>query len=125
MGIFNLLFYATFCFTLSVVLVYSRSLFFGVVRSQEVLSSYECGFEPLSPSHTPFCIKFFLLAILFIVFDVEVAFIVPSLFSSLLIWSFVLLLLFGVFLSQLGLLCLSSYLTVWFFLVLATLCTCG
>jgi len=33
--------------------------------------------------------------------------------------------LFGVFLSQLGLLCLSSYLTVWFFLVLATLCTCG
>ena len=33
--------------------------------------------------------------------------------------------LLGIFFSQLGLLCISSPLTLWFFLVLATLCTCG
>lgn len=61
----------------------------------EQTSSYECGFEPIGTNHVPFCMKFFLLAILFIVFDVEVSFIVPSLYSSLLMVSFVLLLLLG------------------------------
>ena len=39
--------------------------------------------------------KFFLLALLFLVFDVEVRFLVPSLFSSTLIFSFILILLLG------------------------------
>ena len=96
-AILNLLFYSLLCFALSLVLVYGSRFFFGVVASPQVLSPYECGFEPLSTSHSPFCIKFFLLAILFIVFDVEVAFLVPTIFSSVLIWSFVLLLLFGLY----------------------------
>ena len=63
--------------------------------TSDELSSYECGFEPLGLNHVPFCIKFFLLAIIFIVFDVEVSFVVPSLFSSSLIFSFTIVLLLG------------------------------
>lgn len=59
------------------------------------LSSYECGFEPIGSSHLPFCIKFFLLALFFLVFDVEIAFIVPSLFRSTLIFCFVIVLFLG------------------------------
>lgn len=65
------------------------------MASKEESSSYECGFEPLSCNHIPFCMKFFLLAIIFIVFDVEVSFLVPSLYTSSLIFSFTLLLLIG------------------------------
>ena len=39
--------------------------------------------------------KFFLLAIIFLVFDVEVAFLVPSLYSSSIIFSFTLVLILG------------------------------
>lgn len=66
-----------------------------VPNSAESLSSYECGFEPSGLSHVPFCIKFFLLAIIFLVFDVEVAFLLPSLYNSYIILSFVLVLLLG------------------------------
>jgi len=84
-AILFLLSYFLLCLTLSLLLVYGSRFLYGVEVSPLVLSPYECGFEPLSPSHTPFCMKFFLLAILFMVFDVEVAFLVPSLFSSMLI----------------------------------------
>merc|ERR1719193_190417 len=63
--------------------------------SRENPSSYECGFEPIGSSHLPFCMKFFLLAILFIVFDVEVCFLVPALFCSALIFSFAIILILG------------------------------
>ena len=42
-----------------------------------------------------FCMKFFLIAIIFIVFDVEVAFIIPGLSCFALVFSFVLILLLG------------------------------
>jgi len=59
------------------------------------LSSYECGFDPISSSYSRFCIKFFLLAIIYIIFDVEVGFLVPGLYSSSLVLSFTLVLLVG------------------------------
>ena len=60
-----------------------------------MLSSYECGFEPMGVNHVPFCMKFFLLAIIFIVFDVEISFLVPSLYSSSRVFSFIIVLLVG------------------------------
>lgn len=65
------------------------------VFTTSTLTAYECGFEPLSVNHVPFCIKFFLLGIFFLVFDVEVALVFPSLYTSTLVTSFVLLLFFG------------------------------
>jgi NADH-quinone oxidoreductase subunit A len=41
------------------------------------LSSYECGFEPFEDSRNRFDVRYYLVAILFIVFDLEIAFLFP------------------------------------------------
>ncbi len=43
----------------------------------EKLSSYECGFEPFEDTRGRFDVRFYLVAILFIIFDLEVAFLFP------------------------------------------------
>ena len=43
----------------------------------EKLSAYECGFEPFDDSRMEFDVRFYLVAILFIIFDLEVAFLFP------------------------------------------------
>ncbi len=43
----------------------------------EKLSSYECGFEPFGDARGQFDVRFYLVAILFIIFDLEVAFLFP------------------------------------------------
>ena len=43
----------------------------------EKLSAYECGFEPFNDSRMEFDIRFYLEAILFIIFDLEIAFLFP------------------------------------------------
>jgi NADH-quinone oxidoreductase subunit A len=45
--------------------------------SYEKVSSYECGFDAFSDAREPFDVKFYLIAILFIIFDVEVIFFFP------------------------------------------------
>ena len=44
---------------------------------REKLSSYECGFEPFEDSRVKFDVRYYLVAILFIVFDLEIAFLFP------------------------------------------------
>nr|YP_010401502.1 NADH dehydrogenase subunit 3 [Trimerodytes annularis]UQT67998.1 NADH dehydrogenase subunit 3 [Trimerodytes annularis] len=41
------------------------------------LSPYECGFDPLGNARTPISIQFFLIAILFILFDLEIILLLP------------------------------------------------
>ena len=43
----------------------------------EKLSAYECGFEPFNDSRMEFDVRFYLVAILFIIFDLEIAFLFP------------------------------------------------
>lgn len=43
----------------------------------EKLSAYECGFESFSDARMPFDVRYYLVAILFIIFDLETAFLVP------------------------------------------------
>ncbi len=43
----------------------------------EKLSTYECGFEPYEDARHTFDVKFYLIAILFIVFDIETMFLIP------------------------------------------------
>jgi NADH-quinone oxidoreductase subunit A len=43
----------------------------------EKLSSYECGFEPYEDTRHRFDVKFCLVAILFIIFDIEIMFLLP------------------------------------------------
>jgi len=44
---------------------------------KEKLSAYECGFEPFDDARGRFDVRFYLVAILFIIFDLEVAFLFP------------------------------------------------
>ena len=78
-----------------VLLLSSSSLFSRTNFSSSELSPYECGFEPIGSSHVLFCMKFFLLALLFLVFDVEVSFLVPALHASTLLICFILILMLG------------------------------
>ncbi len=54
------------------------SLIVGAQRPDpEKLSAYECGFEAFDTSRNRFDVRFYLVAILFIIFDLEVAFLFP------------------------------------------------
>ena len=43
----------------------------------EKLTAYECGFDAFDDSRKPFDVRFYLVAILFIIFDLEIAFLFP------------------------------------------------
>ena len=85
---------------LSVGFIVLNFLFSPKNPDPEKLSAYECGFEAFSDSRMEFDVRFYLVAILFIIFDLEIAFLFPwavSLgnigllgFSSMMIFLFIL-----------------------------------
>ncbi len=69
---------------------------------KEKLSAYECGFTPFEDARVRFDVRFYLVAILFIIFDLEVAFLFP--------WA--------ISLSQVG---LAGYISMMIFLFILTI----
>ena len=62
---------------LSVGFVVLNFLFSPKKPDAEKLSAYECGFEAFGDSRMQFDVRFYLVAILFIIFDLEIAFLFP------------------------------------------------
>ena len=72
-----ILVYSAFC-ALIVLVLYSLSyLVSPKLFTTQKLSAYECGFEPMNSSFVKFHIKYYLTALLFIIFDLEIIFLFP------------------------------------------------
>ena len=62
---------------LGVVLLGLGLILGGGQKDAEKLSPYECGFEPFEDSRIKFDVRYYLVAILFIIFDLEIDFLFP------------------------------------------------
>lgn len=62
---------------LSLVIITLPKMLATKKKQVDKLKSYECGFDAFSNPRTKFDIRFYLVAILFIIFDIEVAFLIP------------------------------------------------
>ena len=63
--------------SLSIGFIFLNFMFSPKNPDPEKLSAYECGFEAFDDSRMEFDIRFYLVAILFIIFDLEIAFLFP------------------------------------------------
>ena len=74
---FPIILFLIIALILSFAFIIINFLFSPKKPDPEKLSAYECGFEPFNDSRMEFDIRFYLVAILFIIFDLEIAFLFP------------------------------------------------
>jgi NADH-quinone oxidoreductase subunit A len=72
--LFLMIFFVT---ALALVIVVLSYLLGKRVPTKEKMATYECGNQPFDDARARFPIKFYLIAILFIIFDIEVVFLYP------------------------------------------------
>lgn len=98
--------YKFFVFCLLVVILLFSLSFFLIYQTVDLqkVSSYECGFDPFSDSRVKFEIRFYIVGILFIIFDVELTFLFPwlfiiqnelTIFNSIFMFFFIFILVLG------------------------------
>jgi NADH:ubiquinone oxidoreductase subunit 3 (subunit A) len=75
--IISFLIFSSFVLFISGILVSLAYIFNTPQRNLAKLSAYECGFQKISAISIPFDVQFYRVAIIFLIFDVEVAFLFP------------------------------------------------
>nr|YP_010852944.1 NADH dehydrogenase subunit 3 [Darpa inopinata]WGM81097.1 NADH dehydrogenase subunit 3 [Darpa inopinata] len=90
----------------NIIMLMSMMLSKKSTKDREKCSPFECGFDPKSSARNPFSLHFFLITVIFLIFDVEIALIFPMIYSfkmiNLMIWTktsffFILMLLIGLY----------------------------
>jgi|TARA_B100000809_G_scaffold238879_1_gene260001 NADH-quinone oxidoreductase subunit A len=74
---FSIILFLIIAFVLSCSFIVINFVLSPKKPDPEKLSAYECGFEPFNDSRMEFDVRFYLVAILFIIFDLEIAFLFP------------------------------------------------
>ncbi len=70
-------FYLIVVFFLVLLIPFFSTIFVYQENYQEKVTSYECGFEPLESHIQQFEIRYYLVAILFLIFDLELIYLMP------------------------------------------------
>nr|AJG02580.1 NADH dehydrogenase subunit 3 [Hypaurotis quercus] len=90
----------------NIMMLLSSLLSKKMMWDREKCSPFECGFDPMSSARIPFSLHFFLITMIFLIFDVEIALIFPIIklfkLTNFIIWSkisffFIIMLLIGLY----------------------------
>nr|YP_010937261.1 NADH dehydrogenase subunit 3 [Ixodes loricatus]WKW95218.1 NADH dehydrogenase subunit 3 [Ixodes loricatus] len=60
------------------IMIISILISYKSFLDKEKLSPFECGFDPFSLSRVPFSLKFFIISVIFLIFDIEIVIILPA-----------------------------------------------
>ena len=74
---FSILLYLAVAIALSIIILIFSYLLVVQNPETEKMSAYECGFEPYEDARNKFDVKFYLIAMLFIIFDIETMYLIP------------------------------------------------
>lgn len=76
MSIVYITYFLLFSIILSVILIGASFLLVEKTPGEGKISTYECGFAPIKYPTSPFTIKFFVVGIIFLIFDLEIIYLI-------------------------------------------------